>query len=115
MIPKVEACLDSLEAGVRKTHIIDGRLRHSLLLEMYTDTGIGTEIVWKDADRRPEPAPAPCRFANVRHVAASPFIDQHRRTHAAVPDTTNWTRRSTLGTRRRIRVPPRRSPSSTGT
>ena len=37
MIPKVEACLDSLEAGVRKTHIIDGRLRHSLLLEMYTD------------------------------------------------------------------------------
>ena len=45
MIPKVEACLASLEAGVRKTHIIDGRLRHSLLLEMYTDRGIGTEIV----------------------------------------------------------------------
>lgn len=45
MIPKVEACLASLEAGVKKTHIIDGRLRHSLLLEMYTDTGIGTEIV----------------------------------------------------------------------
>ena len=45
MIPKVEACLTSLEAGVRKTHIIDGRLRHSLLLEMYTDRGTGTEIV----------------------------------------------------------------------
>ncbi len=45
MIPKVEACLTSLEAGVKKIHIIDGRLRHSLLLEMYTDTGIGTEIV----------------------------------------------------------------------
>src|SRR4051794_39716055 len=45
MIPKVEACLQSLAQGVRKTHIIDGRLRHSLLLEMYTDTGIGTEIV----------------------------------------------------------------------
>lgn len=45
MIPKVEACLDSLGAGVRKTHIIDGRLRHSLLLEIYTDTGVGTEIV----------------------------------------------------------------------
>lgn len=44
MIPKVEACLASLEAGVKKTHIIDGRLRHSLLLEMYTDRGIGTEI-----------------------------------------------------------------------
>lgn len=49
MIPKVEACLASLEAGVRKTHIIDGRLRHSLLLEMYTDRGIGTEIVLADA------------------------------------------------------------------
>jgi acetylglutamate kinase len=45
MIPKVEACLDSLRSGVRKTHVIDGRLRHSLLLEIYTDRGVGTEIV----------------------------------------------------------------------
>jgi acetylglutamate kinase len=45
MIPKVEACLESLRGGVRKTHIIDGRLRHSLLLEIYTDRGVGTEIV----------------------------------------------------------------------
>jgi acetylglutamate kinase len=44
MIPKVEACLDSLRAGVKKTHMIDGRLRHSLLLEIYTDRGVGTEI-----------------------------------------------------------------------
>jgi acetylglutamate kinase len=44
MIPKVEACLASLEAGVRKIHIIDGRLRHSLLLEIFTHSGIGTEI-----------------------------------------------------------------------
>jgi acetylglutamate kinase len=44
MLPKVEACLESLQAGVRKTHIIDGRLRHSLLLEIYTDRGVGTEI-----------------------------------------------------------------------
>ena len=44
MIPKVEACLDSLRTGVRKTHMIDGRLRHSLLLEIYTDRGVGTEI-----------------------------------------------------------------------
>jgi acetylglutamate kinase len=50
MIPKVEACLDSLGQGVRKTHIIDGRLRHSLLLEMYTDKGIGTEIVLSDSE-----------------------------------------------------------------
>jgi acetylglutamate kinase len=45
MIPKVEACFDSLRAGVKKTHIIDGRLRHSLLLEIYTHHGVGTEIV----------------------------------------------------------------------
>jgi acetylglutamate kinase len=44
MIPKVEACLASLEAGVRKIHIIDGRLRHALLLEIFTHHGIGTEI-----------------------------------------------------------------------
>jgi acetylglutamate kinase len=45
MLPKVEACLDTLERGVRKVHIIDGRVRHSLLLEIYTTSGIGTEIV----------------------------------------------------------------------
>jgi acetylglutamate kinase len=45
MIPKVEACLESLHNGVEKTHMIDGRLRHSVLLEIFTHTGIGTEIV----------------------------------------------------------------------
>ena len=45
MIPKVEACLDTLDKGVRKVHIIDGRLRHSVLLEIYTNTGVGTEMV----------------------------------------------------------------------
>jgi acetylglutamate kinase len=45
MIPKVEACLKTLNHGVRKVHIIDGRLRHSLLLEIYTTRGVGTEIV----------------------------------------------------------------------
>jgi acetylglutamate kinase len=45
MIPKVEACLETLERGVRKIHIIDGRLRHSLLLEVYTSRGVGTEIL----------------------------------------------------------------------
>lgn len=45
MIPKVEACLDILDQGVRKVHIIDGRQRHSLLLEVYTSKGVGTEIV----------------------------------------------------------------------
>jgi acetylglutamate kinase len=45
MIPKVEGCLETLEKGVRKIHIIDGRMRHSLMLEIYTNQGIGTEIV----------------------------------------------------------------------
>jgi acetylglutamate kinase len=45
MLPKVEACLMTLDAGVKKAHIIDGRIPHSLLLEIYTDKGIGTEII----------------------------------------------------------------------
>ena len=45
MIPKVKACMNALKAGVSKTHIIDGRIPHSLLLEIFTDKGIGTEIV----------------------------------------------------------------------
>lgn len=45
MIPKVKACIDALLAGVRKTHIIDARIPHALLLEIFTDQGIGTEIV----------------------------------------------------------------------
>lgn len=45
MIPKVEACLATLNRGVGKVHIIDGQLRHSLLLEIYTTAGVGTEIV----------------------------------------------------------------------
>ena len=45
MIPKVEACLETLDRGVKKVHIIDGRLRHSLLLEIYTTKGVGTQLV----------------------------------------------------------------------
>lgn len=48
MIPKVEACLETLEKGVRKIHIIDGRLRHSLMLEIYTNQGVGTEMIRGD-------------------------------------------------------------------
>lgn len=44
MKPKVQACLEALDAGVGKAHIIDGRIEHSLLLEVYTDKGVGTEI-----------------------------------------------------------------------
>jgi acetylglutamate kinase len=48
MIPKVNCCLDALEEGVAKTHIIDGRVEHAILLEIFTDVGIGTQIT-KDA------------------------------------------------------------------
>lgn len=45
MLPKVEASLTALQGGVSKAHIIDGRIPHALLLEVYTDAGVGTEIV----------------------------------------------------------------------
>jgi len=44
MIPKIQACLETLERGVNKIHIINGRLRHALLLEIFTSMGVGTEI-----------------------------------------------------------------------
>lgn len=45
VLPKVEACVTALNGGAKKTHIIDGRIEHSLLLEIYTQKGIGTEII----------------------------------------------------------------------
>ncbi len=45
MIPKVSACIEALSNGVKKTHIIDARIPHALLLEIFTDKGVGTEIV----------------------------------------------------------------------
>ncbi len=45
MIPKVKACFKALESGVNRTHIIDGRIDHALLLEIFTDKGIGTMVV----------------------------------------------------------------------
>ena len=45
MLPKIRSCVEALEAGVRKIHIIDGRLPHSLLLEIFTEQGVGTEII----------------------------------------------------------------------
>lgn len=45
MFPKVKCCLKALRNGVKKAHIVDGRLKHTILLEMFTDQGIGTEIV----------------------------------------------------------------------
>jgi acetylglutamate kinase len=48
MIPKVKCCMDALHGGVKKTHIIDGRVPHALLLEVFTRTGIGTQIAGEE-------------------------------------------------------------------
>jgi len=45
MIPKVQGAVEALRSGVGKTHMIDGRLPHALLLEIFTNEGVGTEIV----------------------------------------------------------------------
>ena len=45
MVPKVDACLEAIEGGVHKAHIIDGRLEHSMLLELFTSEGVGTQII----------------------------------------------------------------------
>lgn len=47
MIPKVECCIEALKGGVGKTHIIDGRVKHAILLEIFTEAGVGTEVVPK--------------------------------------------------------------------
>lgn len=47
MIPKVECCMEALKGGVEKTHIIDGRVKHAVLLEAFTKQGVGTEVVRK--------------------------------------------------------------------
>ena len=44
MIPKIEACITAVEGGVPRAHLIDGRLPHSLLVEIFTDAGIGTMV-----------------------------------------------------------------------
>jgi acetylglutamate kinase len=45
MIPKVECCIAALKGGVGKTHVVDGRTRHAILLEIFTEAGVGTEVV----------------------------------------------------------------------
>ncbi len=50
MIPKIKCCLSALHGGVKKTHIIDGRVPHALLLEVFTDSGIGTQIAGEEEE-----------------------------------------------------------------
>ena len=45
MIPKIKCCLEAIEGGVQKAHILDGRIENSVILELFTTGGIGTEIV----------------------------------------------------------------------
>jgi len=53
MLPKVRCCLDAVEGGVHGAHIIDGRVDHALLLEVFTDAGVGT-LIRRDGERSPE-------------------------------------------------------------
>ena len=48
MIPKVRSCTDAIENGVAKAHIIDGRVEHSILLELFTSDGVGTQFLQKE-------------------------------------------------------------------
>ena len=100
--------------GVRKTHIIDGRLRHSLLLEIFTESGIGTEIVNdENPDPRLSPGPAP-RAGSLTLAAGDGSWSARSAAHAFrsfLPlELLPWLM-LTLPTRAR----PRRSPSSRGT
>ena len=51
MIPKLKNCIDAIENGVNRVHILDGRIPHSLLLEIFTNKGIGTAILKDDGEK----------------------------------------------------------------
>ena len=51
MIPKLKNCIDAIEEGVKRVHILDGRIPHSLLLEIFTNKGIGTAILREDGEK----------------------------------------------------------------
>jgi acetylglutamate kinase len=49
MVPKVESIITALDGGVRQAHLLDGRIEHALLLEIFTDEGIGTMVTSEEA------------------------------------------------------------------
>ena len=51
MLPKVNNCINAVNAGVNRVHILDGRIPHSLLLEIFTNKGIGTAILREDGEK----------------------------------------------------------------
>jgi acetylglutamate kinase len=55
MIPKMEACLTAVHGGVPQAHVLDGRLSHAILLEIFTDSGIGTMVIPAEPDEGVHP------------------------------------------------------------
>ena len=53
MIPKIDCCVEAVRSGVNRAHIIDGRIEHSILLELFSDEGIGTMFYWFMSDKLP--------------------------------------------------------------
>jgi len=51
MLPKIQNCIDAIENGVSRVHILDGRIPHCLLLEIFTNKGIGTAILREDGEK----------------------------------------------------------------
>ena len=51
MLPKLQNCIEAMKAGVSRVHILDGRIEHCLLLEFFTDRGVGTAII-SDTEKR---------------------------------------------------------------
>ena len=50
MIPKMECCVDAIHGGVDRVHILDGRIPHSILIELLSDKGIGTMMIHEEGD-----------------------------------------------------------------
>jgi acetylglutamate kinase len=71
MIPKVECCIQALQGGVRKAHIIDGRVRHAVLLEVLTRAGVGTEVTRAPGGRRVRRAPTTASAAGTPGPAST--------------------------------------------
>jgi acetylglutamate kinase len=74
MIPKVDCCTLALDGGVKRTHIIDGRLPHALLIELFTDEGIGTMILHEGEASPPAPAPHSGQCGCASGAEASPSV-----------------------------------------
>ena len=51
MLPKIKNCMDAIKNGVSRVHILDGRIPHSILLEIFTNKGIGTAILREDGEK----------------------------------------------------------------